>query len=71
MKAKATLIGALITLVVAPALAQSNDVINISGTVDRVDATSIAVKIDEGGTVETFRTRAEPARSAEPDGHAC
>jgi hypothetical protein len=55
MKAKATLMGALITLVVAPALAQSNDLINISGTVDRVDATSIAVKIDEGGTVETFR----------------
>jgi hypothetical protein len=36
-------------------LAQNNDIINILGTVEKVDATSISVKNDESGVAESFR----------------
>src|ERR1700730_5747559 len=53
--AKSMLFGTLTILAVAPALAQSNNAINIIGTVDKVDATSISLKNDGAGTVESFR----------------
>ena len=55
MLAKSMLFGTLTILAVAPALAQSNNAINIIGTVDKVDATSISLKDDGAGTVESFK----------------
>ena len=55
MNAKTMLLGALVALAAAPALAQSNNTINLLGTVETIDATSIAVKKDEGGASETFK----------------
>jgi hypothetical protein len=45
----------LIALAAAPALAQTGNVINVFGTVENVDATSISVKNDEGGALENFK----------------
>ena len=55
MNAKTMLLGALVALAAAPALAQSNNTINLLGTVETIHATSIAVKKDEGGASETFK----------------
>jgi hypothetical protein len=55
MFAKSMLLGTLTVLAVASALAQSNNAINIVGTVDNVDATSISLKNDQGGAVESFK----------------
>ena len=55
MNAKTMLLGALVALAAAPALAQSNNTINLLGTVETIDTTSIAVKKDEGGASETFK----------------
>jgi hypothetical protein len=54
MNAKSMLLGALV-LAATPTLAQSGNVINISGTVDKVDAISISVKNDASGEVESFK----------------
>jgi len=42
-------------LAATPALAQGNNPINLLGTVEKIDATSISVQSDQGGAVETFR----------------
>lgn len=55
MNAKSMLLGTVMALAVAPTLAQSGNVINIFGTVDKVDTTSISVKNNEGGAVESFK----------------
>ncbi len=55
MLAKSVLFGTLTILAVAPVLAQSNNAINIIGIVDKVDATSISLKSDGAGTVESFK----------------
>ncbi len=55
MFAKSMLFGALTLLGVASAQAQSNNAINIVGTVDNIDATSISLKSDQAGTVESFK----------------
>jgi hypothetical protein len=55
MNAKSMLLGTLMVLAAAPAVAQGGSIINISGTVDKVDAASISVENDEGGTVENFK----------------
>jgi len=52
---KALILGSLIALLAAPAMAQGNNAINVFGVVDKVDATSISVKNDDGGAVETFK----------------
>ena len=36
-------------------MAQNNTVINVPGTVERIDATSISLKDDESGVVESFK----------------
>jgi hypothetical protein len=54
MRSKALLIGSFIALLAVPAMAQGNNAINVIGTVDKMDATSIAVKNDDG-KVETFK----------------
>jgi hypothetical protein len=54
MTAKAMLFGALLSLAVVPAQAQSNSVVNIIGAVEKVDATSITLKDDQGGAPESF-----------------
>jgi hypothetical protein len=55
MSAKSMLFAALIASVATSAQAQSNSVINIVGTVQKVDANSISVKSDDGGAVESFK----------------
>jgi hypothetical protein len=52
---KTLLIGALLTLIAAPAMAQGNNAINVFGVVDKVDATSITVKNDDSGMMETYK----------------
>jgi len=49
------LFGTLAMLAVVPALGQSNNAINIVGTVDKVDAASISLKNDGTGTAEIFK----------------
>lgn len=55
MNAKSMLLGTVMALAVAPTLAQSGNVINIFGTVGKVDTTWISVKNNEGGAVESFK----------------
>ena len=55
MSAKSILFAALIASAASPVLAQNNDVINVFGTVEKVDATSISVKNDASGVAESFQ----------------
>ena len=56
MNAGTTLLAALIALAAAsPALAQGGDIFAVRGTVDKLDATSISVKLDADGTAATFQ----------------
>lgn len=55
MKVASIIFGAVMALSVAPALAQSNNAINVTGMVDKVDDAAISVKNDDGGAVETFK----------------
>jgi hypothetical protein len=55
MNARSILLGALMALAGTPTLAQGDNVINFSGTVDKIDDTSIFVRNDEGGAVERFK----------------
>ena len=52
---KALMLGTFLALVAGSAMAQGNNAINVIGTVDKVDATSISVKNDDGGQVQTFK----------------
>ncbi len=52
---KALILGSFIALLAVPAMAQGNNAISVYGTVDKVDATSITVKNDKGGQMETFK----------------
>src|SRR5205807_155863 len=47
MRSKTLLLGSFIALLAVPAMAQGNNAINLVGTVDKVDATSITVKTEE------------------------
>jgi hypothetical protein len=53
MKIGLPLLATLAAFAAAPALAQSN-AINVSGTVEAIDARSITIKRDAGGSAETF-----------------
>src|SRR5258707_4159544 len=55
MRSKTLLFGSFIALLAVPAMAQINNAINVFGTVDKVDATSISVKSDDGGQMQTFK----------------
>jgi hypothetical protein len=54
MQAKSMLLGAVMALIAVPAFAQNN-AINVFGTVDKLDATTISVKNNEGGAVDTYK----------------
>lgn len=55
MHFRSTIIGALFALAAVPALGQSSSAVRVSGTVDKVDATSITLKNHVSGAVESFR----------------
>jgi hypothetical protein len=55
MSAKSVIFAASIASAAPSVLAQNNDIINILGTVEKVDATSISVKNDESGVGESFQ----------------
>ena len=55
MSAKSMLIAALIASATTSVLAQSKNVINIVGTIEKVDTVSISVKSEESGAVESFK----------------
>lgn len=55
MRSRSLLIGSFLALLAGPAMAQANNVINVFGTVDKIDAMSISVKNNEGGQVQTFK----------------
>ena len=55
MQAKSMLLGAFMALIAVPAFAQANNAINVFGTVDKLDATSISVKNNEGGAVDAYK----------------
>jgi hypothetical protein len=52
---KALILGSFVALLAVPAMAQGNNAINVIGTVDKMDASSISVKNDKDGQVETFK----------------
>jgi hypothetical protein len=51
----ALLLGILMTFLATPAMAQAQNTFALNGTVHTFDATSISVKNDDGGAVETFQ----------------
>jgi hypothetical protein len=57
MSATATFFAAATVIASAAisAMAQNSNVINVLGTVERIDATSISLKDDESGVVESFK----------------
>ena len=54
MSAKAIFLGALLLLAAGPTLAQSSGYLNVVGTVDAIDAASITVQTDPGGSMASF-----------------
>ena len=54
MRSKTLLLGSFIALLAVPAMAQGNNAVNIFGTVDKFDTTSITVKANDGAT-ETLK----------------
>jgi len=52
---KALILGSMLALLAGPAFAQGNNAINVFGVVDKFDATSIVVKNDDGGAMETYK----------------
>jgi hypothetical protein len=55
MQSRALILGSFIALLAVPAMAQGQNAINVIGTVDKMDATTISVKNDDGGQVQTFK----------------
>jgi len=45
----------MLALLAGPAFAQGNNAINVFGVIDKFDATSIVVKNDDGGAMETYK----------------
>ena len=52
---KALILGSMLALLAGPAFAQGNNAINVFGVIDKFDATSIVVKNDDGGAMETYK----------------
>jgi hypothetical protein len=52
---RALIIASVVAAFTGAALAQGNNAINVFGTVEKFDATTITVKNDDGGAVETFK----------------
>lgn len=55
MQSKALILGSFLALLAVPAMAQGQNAINVFGTVDKMDATTISVKNDDGGQVTTYK----------------
>ena len=55
MKSKALILGSFLALLAVPAMAQGQNAINVIGTVDKMDPTTISVKSDDGGQVTTYK----------------
>src|SRR5215471_15968070 len=55
MRSKALILGSFIALLAVPAMAQGQNAINVFGVVDKMDATTISVKNDDGGQVTTYK----------------
>ena len=55
MQSRALILGSFLALLAVPAMAQGQNAINVFGTVDKMDATSISVKNDDGGQVTTYK----------------
>ena len=55
MRFKSLLIGSFVALLAVPAMAQGNNAINVFGTVEKLDATTISVKNDDGGQAQTYK----------------
>ncbi|MDH7794180.1 MULTISPECIES: hypothetical protein [unclassified Beijerinckia] len=53
MTTKSMFLGALLALTMTPVLAQGSNAINVSGTVDKIDANSLVITVDSG-TPQTF-----------------
>lgn len=54
MRSRTLLLGSFIALLAVPAMAQGNNAINVIGTVDKMDASTISVK-NEDGQVQNFK----------------
>ncbi|HEX5281328.1 MAG TPA: hypothetical protein VFW28_14720 [Micropepsaceae bacterium] len=55
MRSRTLLLGSFIALLAVPAMAQGNNAIDLRGTVDKFDGTTIQVKDDKGGEAQTFK----------------
>lgn len=55
MRSRTLLLGSFIALLAVPAMAQGNNAIDVRGTVDKFDGTTIQVKDDKGGEAQTFK----------------
>lgn len=52
---RALIIASVIAAFAGSAMAQGNNAINVFGVVEKIDGSTIAVKKDDGGAVETFK----------------
>jgi hypothetical protein len=52
---KALMLGTLLAFAAGSAMAQGNNALAVNGTVDKLDATSITVKAEDGGQMQTFK----------------
>ena len=52
---RALILASVIAAFAGSALAQGNNAINVFGVIDKIDASTVVVKNDDGGAVETFK----------------
>ena len=52
---KALMLGTFLAFAAGSAMAQGNNALAVNGTVDKFDATSITVKAEDGGQMQTFK----------------
>lgn len=52
---KALMLGTFLALFAGPAMAQGNNALAVNGTVDKFDASSITVKAEDGGQMQTYK----------------
>jgi len=52
---KALMLGTFLAFAAGSAMAQGNNALAVNGTVDKLDATSITVKAEDGGQMQTFK----------------
>jgi hypothetical protein len=52
---KTLMLGAFLALATMPAMAQGNNAVRVTGTVDKMDADTLVVKNEDGGAMESFK----------------